>query len=57
MSLPVLLALGAVLYAAALGFLYCLGRIARDPEPGWGPTPVPPSAEVLEEMRRHGEIV
>ena len=57
MSLPVLLALGAVLYAAALGFLYCLGRVARDPEPGWGPPAVPPSAEVLEEMRRHGEIV
>ena len=57
MSLPVLLALGAALYAAALGFLYCLARVARDPEPGWGPTLVPPSPEVLAEMRRHGEIV
>ena len=55
MSLPVLIVLGALLYAIAVRCVLNLCRAARDPELGWAPV-VPPSAEVLAEMRRHGEV-
>lgn len=56
MSLPVILILGALAYALAFRFVLRLCRTAADPPASWSPV-VPPSAEVLAEMHRHGEIV
>ena len=55
MSLAAALIVGALAYGLAIRFVLRLCRAAEDPPASWLPV-VPPSAEVLAEMRRHGEI-
>ena len=56
MSLPFLIILGALAYGLAIRLVLRLCAAASGPPASWAPV-VPPSAEVLAEMRRHGEIV
>ena len=55
MSVPILILIGALVYGLLIRFVLRLCRAAADPPAAWAPV-VPPSAEVLAEMRRHGEI-
>ena len=54
MSLAAALILGAIAYALAIRLVLRLCRAAPEAPASW--SAVPPSAEVLAEMRRHGEV-
>ena len=55
MSLAAVLIVGAIAYGLAIRLVLRICRAAPEAPASWAPV-VPPSAEVLTEMRRHGEI-